>query len=279
MSSSQAGDRIEQDHHVALVLDQALGLGDHHIGNLDVSTRGFVEGRRNHLGLYRAPHVGHFLGALVDQQHDEIRLGMILGDRIGDVLENHRLACLGRRGDERTLSLPDRSDQVDDARGHTAGLGFENEFFFGVERRQVVEQDLVLGVLGRLEVDLFDLEQGEVALALLGRSDLTVDRVAGLEIEASHLRRRHVDIVRSSQVVLVRRSQEPEAILQNLQHTLGEDLTMFGRLGLEDRKQQVGLAHAGCVFDLALLGENGEFLCGQKLQLLDVDLLLAVVLG
>src|SRR3546814_3920710 len=37
VGAAQAGDRIEQDHHVLLVLDQPLGLLDHHFGDLDRS--------------------------------------------------------------------------------------------------------------------------------------------------------------------------------------------------------------------------------------------------
>ena len=34
VGARQAGDGIQQDHHVALVLDQALGFFDHHLGHL-----------------------------------------------------------------------------------------------------------------------------------------------------------------------------------------------------------------------------------------------------
>jgi len=67
VGAREPGDRIEQDHNVALVLDQALGLLDHHLGDLDVARRRLVKGGRHHLALHRALHVGHFLGPLVDQ--------------------------------------------------------------------------------------------------------------------------------------------------------------------------------------------------------------------
>jgi hypothetical protein len=43
--AAQPRDRVEQDHHIALVLDQALGLFDHHFGHLHVPRGRFVEGR------------------------------------------------------------------------------------------------------------------------------------------------------------------------------------------------------------------------------------------
>ena len=45
VGAGQAGDRVEQDHDVPLVLDQALGLLDHHLGHLDVARGRLVEGR------------------------------------------------------------------------------------------------------------------------------------------------------------------------------------------------------------------------------------------
>jgi len=38
----------------------------------------------------------------------------------------------------------------------------------GIERREIVEEDLVAGLLGRLEVDGVHLDEGEIALAFLG---------------------------------------------------------------------------------------------------------------
>ena len=104
-------------------------------------------------------------------------------------------------------------------------------FSCGIERRQVVEQDLVPRRLGRLEVDRLDPQQREVALALLGRPDLAADRVAGAQVEAPDLRRRDVDVVGARQVVLVRRAQEAVAVGQDLEHALGEDLAVASRSG------------------------------------------------
>ena len=69
----QTGDRVEQDHHVAAVLHQPLGLLDHHVGHLHVAVGRLVEGGGDHLRLHVLLHVGDFLGPLVDQQHDEVR--------------------------------------------------------------------------------------------------------------------------------------------------------------------------------------------------------------
>ena len=71
VGARQAGDRVEQDDHVPAVLDQPLGLLDHHVGHLHVAVGRLVEGGGDDLRLHVLLHVGDFLGPLVDQQHDE----------------------------------------------------------------------------------------------------------------------------------------------------------------------------------------------------------------
>ena len=64
---------------------------------MDVAAGGFVERRGNDLAAHRALHVGDLFRPLVDEQHDEDRLGIIVGDRTSDVLHQDGLAGAGRR--------------------------------------------------------------------------------------------------------------------------------------------------------------------------------------
>src|SRR5882762_9385100 len=76
------------------------------------------------------------------------------------------------------LALADRRDDVEHALGYVLlvlDVALELERLFRMQRRQVLEQDLVLRRLGELAVDLVDLDQREVALAVLGRADLALD--------------------------------------------------------------------------------------------------------
>ena len=166
-------------------------------------------------------------GPLVDQQHDQIALGMVGGDGVRDVLQQHGLAGARRRHDQRALALADRRDDVDDARrqillGRILVLHLQP--LVGIERRQVVEVDLVAGLLGVLEIDGVDLEQREIALALLRAADLAVDGVAGAQAEAADLRGRDVDVVGAGQVVRLRRAQEAEAVGQHLDDAFADDV-------------------------------------------------------
>ncbi len=218
---------FEQDHHIAAMLDKALGLLDHHFGNLDVPHRRLVEGRGNDLALHRALHVGDFFRPLVDEQHDQIAFGMVGGDRLRDVLQEHRLAGAGRRDDQGALALADRRDDVDDAGGKVLlGRIFDLELqpLVGIERRQIVEMDLVADLLRVLEIDRIDLEQREIALALFGAADQTLDRVAGAQAEAADLRGRDIDVVGTGEIIGVGRTQEAETVLQHFDHALADDL-------------------------------------------------------
>src|SRR4029079_8513491 len=104
--------------------------------------------------------------------------------------EDHRLAGAGLRGDESALALPERRDQIDDAGGQVlAGriVDLHPEAFVRVERRQVVEVDLVPRFLRILEVDAVHLEEREVTLALFGPANLAIDGVAGTQREPADL--------------------------------------------------------------------------------------------
>ena len=126
----------------------------------------------------------------------------------------------------------------------------------GIERRQIVEMDLVADLLRIVEIDRVDLEQREIALAFLRAADRPFDRVAGLQREAADLRGRDVDVVRTGQIVGVGRAQEAEAVLQHFDDAVADDLDVLRGELLEDREHQLLLAHDAGVLDLELLGEG-----------------------
>ena len=143
------------------MLDQPLRLLDNHVSHLYVARSGFVERARNHLTPDGALHLGYFFRALVDEENDEIHLGVVARERLRDVLQQHRLAGLRRRHDEAALSLPDRCGEVDDPGGEVLGAAvalLQGEAGLREERGKVLEEDLVAGVLGLVEVELVHLE-------------------------------------------------------------------------------------------------------------------------
>ena len=149
----------------------------------------------------------------------------------------------------------------------------EREPLLRIERRQVLEEQLLARLIGRLEVDRLDLDQREVALAFLRRPDLARHGVAGLQIELADLRRRHVDVVGARQVVVVGRAQEAEAVGQHLEHAFREDEAALLGLRLQDLEDQILLAHAGRAGDVQVLGDLRELLDAHVLQIGDVEAL------
>jgi len=247
------------------LLDQALGTLDHHFGDLHVTDRGLVERRGDHFGAHAALHFRDFLGTLVDQQNDQVRIRMVVHDRLRDVLQHHRLAGLRLRDDESALAFADRRDQIEDAPGDVFGrsvAALEMKGLAREQRRQVFEQDLVLRHLRRFAVDVIDLEQRKVALAFFRRADAAGDVVAGTQIETTDLRGRHVDIVRAGEVRLVRTAQEAEAILQDFQNAFAVDAAAGACMRLQDQEDDVLLARAGDAFlDAERVGECEEVGC------------------
>ena len=97
------------------MFDQALGLFNDHFSDLDMAGGRFVKGRGNHLAFYAALHFSHFLRALVDQQHNQIAFRVLLGYRVGKVLQNHRLARFRRRNNQSALAFANGGHQINNA--------------------------------------------------------------------------------------------------------------------------------------------------------------------
>ena len=91
--------------------------------------------------------------------------GVVAGDGGGQLLEQHRLAGLGRRDDQAALALADRRDQVDETGGGTARRVFEPQPLARVQRGQVMEVRAAAQLLGRAAVDPLDLGQGALLAA------------------------------------------------------------------------------------------------------------------
>ena len=147
-----------------------------------------------------------------------------------------------------------------------SGVGLELDLVLGVERREVLEEDALFAAGRRLEVDRLDLDQREVALALLRRPDLPGHRVAGVQVELADLRRRHVDVVGAGQVVVVGGAEEAEAVGQHFEHALGEDQAALLGAGAEDLEDQLLLAHARGAGDVEVPRHLGE---GRDAHLLE----------
>ncbi len=142
-----------------------------------------------------------------------------------------------------------------------------------VQRGQVVVENPVARLLGRLEIDRVDFDQRQVALPLVRHADLPGDDIARPQVEFAYLGRGDVDVVRPGQVVVVGRPQKSVSLGEDLEHPFGEDQPVFFRLGLQDGENQVLFAHLAGFRDIVFFGDLGEFLDVERLQLTDVQLL------
>ncbi|EAQ02975.1 hypothetical protein OB2597_12563 [Pseudooceanicola batsensis HTCC2597] len=262
-------DRVEKDNDISLVLDQTLGLLDHHLRDRHVPRRRFVECRGNHLALHRPLHVGHFLGSFVDQQDDQVAFRMIGLNRMGDVLQQDRLAGPRRCHDQRPLPLADRGHQVDDpGRAVLDGriLDLHLQTLVGIERRQVVEGHLVPRLLGLFEVDLGDRGQGKVPLVVVGLLHQPLDRIPRPQrILADHVGR-DIDVVRARQIVRLGRPEKAEPVLKHLEHAVAADLPVLVRPLAQDLEHHFALAHGRGILDLELLGHGQQVLGALRLE-------------
>jgi len=106
------------------------------------------------------------------------------------VLHHDGLARLGGGHDQPPLALADGGDQVDDAAGEVLGTAvarFQGQALVGKQGGEVFEQDLVAGAFRAVEIDVDNLEQGEIALDLLVGPDLDVNYVSGALVDAAVL--------------------------------------------------------------------------------------------
>ena len=132
---------------------------------------------------------------------------MIALNRIGDVLKKNRLTRARRRDDQTALALADGRHQVDDAGGAILDgriFNFHLQPLIRVERRQVVEMNLVTRLFRIFEIDRVNLGEGEIALPFFRLPDQALDRIAGAKRESADLVRRDIDVVRPRQIVRVR---------------------------------------------------------------------------
>ena len=214
----QPGDGIQQHHHVLAHLHQPLGPRQHHLRHPGMVVGLLVEGGVDHLALDGALHVRDLLGSLVDQQHDQVYFGVLVGDGVGHLLQKRGLARLGLGHDHATLSLADGGQHVDQPQGQVAlaDRGLQPEPVVGIDRHQVLEPGALGGLLRALAVHLGDVHHGAVAIPLPLGAGLAHHVIAVAQVEAANLGDGDVHVIRSRQAVLG--PQEAVAVGLELQH-------------------------------------------------------------
>src|SRR3546814_16830495 len=107
---------------------------------------------------------------------------------------------------------------------------------------QIVEIDAVPHRFGIVEIDLDQLGQRKITLAVARRANLALDGVAGAQAIFADLVRRHVNVIGTGELIGFGRAQETERVRKNLDRPRSADfLALLGEF-LQDRENQVLLA-------------------------------------
>ena len=192
-------------------LHHTLRLVQHDLRNLHVALRWLIERRGNHLRIHATSHISHLLRTLIDQQDNHINLRMIISDRIGNILQQHRLTRLGLRYDQTTLPLTNRREQIHYPHRNLIiyfrCLAFgQHKLLIREERSQVIEGHTIAYLLRQTTIDCIHLHQGEVFLTLFRRTNRTLHHITCLQAKQTHLRLRDINIIGRSQIVIIRRA-------------------------------------------------------------------------
>ena len=245
IAPGETGEAVEQDNNIAPVLTEALGAFEHEFRHLDVTARGFVEGAGENLAAHAFHKVSHFLRALVDEQHDEFDLRVVLFDRGRDVLEQDGLAAAGRSADQPALALAQRSHDVHHARAEGFALPvFENDPLVGKERRELVERHRRRLAFQRVPVlDLEHVLHTDKLFAGIARGPgAHFEFQAAAQIEPPHHRRRQKHIVLERGETVARIAQDTHALTIDLENAVRLDHTAAPAVVAEDFKDELVLA-------------------------------------
>ena len=192
---------------------------------------GTVEGGANHLtALQPATHVGDLLGPFVDQQDNELHLGVVGLDRPNDRLHDRGFASLGGRHDHPALALSDRREQVDDPSRHIGRVAVDlhTKLLVGEQRGEVFEPGPVLGLVRVLIVDLVDSQQGGILLAAVCRARRTHQVVTPTKSELADLLNRDIGVLLGRLVTAG--PQEPIALVAEVEVAFDIDWLAIPRL-------------------------------------------------
>src|SRR5690606_12708789 len=274
----EPGDRVEEDHHVTVVLDDAPGALVHELGDADVVRGRLVERAGDDLdALDRLAEVGDLLGPLVDEQHDDLDVRLVRDDGVRDLLQQRGLPRLGRRDDEAALTAPDRRQQVDHAGGELVLRRLELDARVGEGRDQLLEARALRGLERVDVVDGLDPDQRAVALVVARAPGLAEDQVAGAQPEL--LDEAGGDDNAARVVLQQRLLEEAVAVGRDLEVAAHEPQALLLGGALEDRDDELVLLHLPVVLEAHLLGEEVQLGQHLRLELAEVQGALAALVA
>ena len=127
-------------------------------------------------------------------------------------------------------------------------------------------------------VHRLNLEKRVISLRVLGGTNLPGNRASRLQVETSDLRGGNVDVVGAGKIVVVGCPQKTKTVGKAFQDARTIDQPVLLGLCLQDREDQVLLAHARSPFDVQRLGEGSEFADLLLLEFLQVHVVVGLFL-
>jgi hypothetical protein len=158
--------------------------------------------------------------------------GAVRGDRVGDVLQEDRLARPRRRDDQAALAEPDRGQDVDRAHRHVlldVGV-LEQDPLQRIIGDELLERGNLGNLVGIMPHHPVDPDDRRAALALAGGLDQHLDLVAALEPVAPNEALRQERVLRIEPVVHELVDYERAPVRQVDVAAVGEGALLLGRL-------------------------------------------------
>ena len=219
--------------------------------------------------LTDAAHVRDLLRTLADEGDHQEDVRVVGGDAVGDVLEEHRLAGLGRADDERPLALADRVDEVDQPLAEVLRVRLEVDQLVRVDRRQVAEVGPAAGDVAIDAVDRVDAEQAPVLLRLARRADGAGDAVADAQAEAAHLAGVDVDVLGAGQQAVA--AHEAVALVDDVEDAGGVVETGVARSGAGGSGRPGRPCAVGSGVDLELAADLAQLGDAHLAEVADIE--------
>ncbi len=167
----------------------------------------------------RPAKIGHFLRAFIDQKNDQLHLGMILDDRIGDVMQQRRFAGARWSDNQSALAHAERRHQIHDSRRVTIRHGLELDPLVRIDRGQLFEWAETLIFRRLFAVDREQLGQLRTAIAAPG---FAVNPHAVAQSEAANDFRSDENVLRRLHKIAFGIAQKTEAFAGNFNDAFAE---------------------------------------------------------
>ena len=145
----------------------------------------FVEGRGDYFRIDGTRHVGNFLRAFVDEQHNHVDFRMIGGNGVGYVFHQDGLTGFGLCHNQGTLTFADGGKEVYYTGRQGVGISAFAKFEFLVreERGEMFERYTVAYKSRVTSVNLGYFYQREVLFAFFRGTDYAFYHITGFQAE------------------------------------------------------------------------------------------------